>query len=227
MVAALGGIEAVRVVHRAAALLLLATGLVHFLDVAHHVFVRGGSLSMWPRAQDWRDLRDTVRFNFGRSGEPPRLGRYTFEEKIEYWALLWGTAIMAVTGFMLWNPIATARVLSGQFIPAALAAHAGEALLAVLSVIVWHGYGVHVRHFNRSMFTGTMTAAEMRAHHPLELEALTLGGGPDAPDPQVLARRFRRFLPAAVLLALVVVFGLYRFVTFEQTAIATVPPPPP
>ena len=98
------------------------------------------------------------------------MGRFTFEEKVEYWSLLWGTVIMVATGFALWNPIATARFLPGQWIPAALAAHGGEALLAVLAIVVWHGYGVHLRHFNRSMFTGSLSEAEMRQEHPLELE---------------------------------------------------------
>jgi cytochrome b subunit of formate dehydrogenase len=166
----------------------------------------------------------TLRFNFGRASSRPRGGRFTFEEKVEYWSLLWGTLIMVLTGFALWNPIATARFLPGQFIPAALAAHAGEALLAVLAVIVWHGYGVHVRHFNRSMFTGEMSEEEMREHHPLELEALQEGGGPPDPPPAVWRRRFAVFLPVAAVLTLLGVAALYWFVTFEATAITTVRP---
>ena len=116
---------------------------------------------------------------------------------------------MVATGFALWNPIATARFLPGQFIPAALAAHAGEALLAVLAVIVWHGYGVHIRHFNRSMFTGEMSEEEMREHHPLELEALQEGTAPQDPPPASRRRRLRFFLPVAGLLTLLCVVGLY------------------
>ena len=140
--------------------------------------------------------------------------------------MLWGTVIMVATGFALWNPIATARFLPGQFIPAALAAHAGEALLAVLAVIVWHGYGVHIRHFNRSMFTGEMSEEEMREHHPLELQEILEGRGPADPPSPTLRRRRLLFLPVAGLVTLLFVVGLYRFVTFEQTAIATVAPPP-
>jgi cytochrome b subunit of formate dehydrogenase len=227
LIALLGGIELTRLVHRGAAIVMMVAGLVHLLDVAYRFLVEGRPLSMWPGRQDVRDFVSTVRFNFGRASERPRLGRFSFEEKIEYWSLLWGTVIMVATGFALWNPIATARFLPGQFIPAALAAHAGEALLAVLAVIVWHGYGVHIRHFNRSMFTGEMSEQEMRAHHPLELEALLENRGPAEPPPLTLQRRRRLFLPVAALVTLLCVFGLYRFVTFEETAIATVTPPPP
>ncbi len=220
----MGGIEAVRIVHRAAAIVLMAASLYHVFDVAYRVLVRRRPLSMLPRYQDVVDAWQTVRYNLGRSGARPRMGRFTFEEKVEYWALMWGNVVMIATGFMLWNPIATAQALPGQVIPAALVAHGSEALLAVLAVIVWHGYGVHLRHFNRSMFTGSMTEAEMREEHPLELEATLSGRGPAEPEPPVLRRRRRLFLPVAAVLALVLLAGLYRFVTFEETAIPTLPP---
>jgi hypothetical protein len=46
-------------------------------------------------------------------------------------------------------------------IPAAKAVHGGEAVLAVLAIIIWHMYHVHVRTFNKSMFTGSLTKEEM------------------------------------------------------------------
>ncbi len=82
---------------------------------------------------------------------------------------------MIITGFMMWNPIATARFLPGDFIPAAKAAHGGEALLAVLAIIVWHMYGVHIKHFNKSMFTGKISEEEMLDEHPLELADIKAG----------------------------------------------------
>ena len=66
---------------------------------------------------------------------------------------------MALTGFMMWNPLATIKVLPGEFIPAAKTAHGAEAVLAVLAIIVWHMYGVHVKRFNKSMWTGKLTEA--------------------------------------------------------------------
>ncbi|MCS7039976.1 MAG: hypothetical protein NZP34_10260, partial [Caldilineales bacterium] len=75
---------------------------------------------------------------------------------MEYWAVIWGTAVMIITGFMLWNPITTTKFLPGSWIPAAKAAHGGEALLAFLAIIVWHVYNVHIKTFNRSMFTGKL-----------------------------------------------------------------------
>ena len=102
---------------------------------------------------------------------------------------------MIATGFMLWNPIATARLLPGEFIPAAQVVHGGEALLAILAVLVWHFYAVHLRQFNRSMFTGELSEEEMEHEHPLELERIKAGKAEAAADPAVLARR-RADLPA-------------------------------
>lgn len=219
----LGGIEAVRIAHRVAAVALMAATIVHLLDVAYLVFVEKARASMLPRVDDLRHAWQAVRYNLGLARGRPRMGRYTFEEKIEYWSLIWGTVLMIATGFMLWNPIATARLLPGQFIPAALVVHGGEAVLAVLAIVVWHGYGVHLRHFNRSMFTGTMSEGEMREEHPLELEELQAGRVPPPPEPAVRRRRRRLFIPVAAAALLALFAGLYAFVTFEQTAIPTVP----
>ena len=221
----LGGIEMVRILHRVAAVALMGATLVHLLDVAYRILVRGLPVSMRFGVKDVKDAWQTVRYNLGKAGERPRMGRFTFEEKVEYWSLLWGTVIMVITGFALWNPIATARFLPGQAIPAALAAHGGEALLAVLAIVVWHGYGVHLRHFNRSMFTGSLSEEEMRQEHPLELEerrADPTGGEWPA---EVQRRRRKWFLPAAAIFSLIFIVGVYVFVTFEQTALATVAPP--
>ena len=168
----MGGIEGVRVVHRWAATVLMLVTAYHLLAVVHRVLVRRVSLSMLPRYQDAVDALQAVRYNLGLAKARPRMDRFTWEEKVEYWSLIWGTVVMIATGFMLWNPVATARLFPGQWIPAAQVVHGGEALLAILAVLVWHFYSVHLRHFNRSMFTGRMTEHEMEEEHPLELERI-------------------------------------------------------
>ena len=153
----MGGLEAVRVVHRWAATALMLVTVYHLLSVAQRVLVRRVALSMLPRYQDALDAWRSVRYNLGLAGQRPRMDRFTWEEKLEYWSLIWGTIVMIATGFMLWNPIATARLLPGQWIPAAQVVHGGEALLAILAVLVWHFYAVHLRQFNRSMLTGRIS----------------------------------------------------------------------
>jgi len=223
LIDALGGIEWVRVIHRLSAVLLMLVTAFHLLAIVHRLWVRRVSLSMLPRFQDALDALQAVRYNLGLARSRPRMDRYTWEEKVEYWSLIWGTIVMIATGFMLWNPIATTRFLPGEFIPAAQVVHGGEALLAILAVLVWHFYSVHLRHFNRSMFTGEITEHEMIEEHPLELERLKAGPHGTA-DPAGVARRHRMFVPFACAVTALVVAGLYWFVTFEQTAITTLPP---
>jgi cytochrome b subunit of formate dehydrogenase len=218
----MGGLETVRIVHRWAATLLMVVAVYHLLAVAHKILVRRVSLSMLPGYRDVLDALQTVRYNLGLATERPRSDRYTWEEKVEYWSLVWGTVVMVVTGFMLWNPVATTRFLPGEWIPAAQVIHGGEALLAILAVLVWHFYSVHLRHFNRSMFTGKMYEPEMEEEHPLELERIRAGAD-ESSSPEALARRQRIFLPIALLVALVLLTGIYWFVTFEHTAITTLP----
>ncbi len=138
--------------------------------------------------------------------------------------MVWGTAVMGITGFMLWNPILTAQILPGQFIPAAKAAHGGEAILAVLAILVWHLYNVHIKMFNRSMFTGKMTRQQMEEEHAEELAEIEAGRSRPAPEPAAMRRRERLFLPVAILLAAISILGIVWFVSYETTAVATVPP---
>ena len=223
MIAAMGGIETVRLIHRAAAIVLMVGTIYHFLAIGYKLYVKRVSLTMLPSLQDAKDAIQTLGYNMRLVKYPPRMGRYAFGEKVEYWAVIWGTVIMVITGFMLWNPIATANFLPGQIIPAAKAAHGGEALLAMLSIITWHFYNVHVKQFNKSMFTGYISRHEMEEEHPAELEQIERGRAERRLDPEGVRRRRRVYMPIAATIAAVMLVGLFLFVTYEQTAIATVP----
>jgi cytochrome b subunit of formate dehydrogenase len=220
----LGGVETVRIVHRVAAGIMGLETVYHLGVVGYRLFVRRSRLTMMPGLEDGRAALQAVLHNLGLSRSRPMEGRYTFAEKAEYWALIWGTVIMGITGFVLWNPIATARILPGEFIPAAKAAHGGEAVLAVLAILVWHFYHVHVKMFNKSAFTGSLTEKEMAHEHPLELADIVAGTAERRVDPQGVARRQRVFIPIYGVLTIVMVAGLAYFLTFEETALATVSP---
>lgn len=219
----LGGIEMSRLIHRASAVVLMAVSIYHIVAVLYRVIVLRSPLNMLPTPLDFKHLFQDVMYYLGRRAHKANYGRYNYAEKAEYLAVVWGTLIMAITGFMMWNPIGTTRFLPGEFIPAAKAAHSGEALLAVLAIILWHFYHVHIRHFNKSMFTGKMTEEEMKEEHPGELAILKTGKVAQRPAPQVLRRRQRIFFPIAAVMTLALSVGLYEFVTLEQTALATIP----
>ncbi len=223
MIQLMGGIETTRQIHHVAAIVLMLETIYHGAVITYKIFVLRLPLTMLPGWQDVKDGLQALAHNLGLAPSLPRMGRYTFGEKFEYWAVMWGTVIMIITGFMLWNPIAATRFLPGQFIPAAKAAHGGEALLAVLAIITWHVYNVHIKHFNKSVFTGRISRHEMEVEHPLELAKIETGQAKRPVDPVALQRRQRLFIPVAVVISVILLSGLYFFVTFEQTAITTIP----
>lgn len=182
----LGGIETTRIIHHSAAVILMLEVVYHLGALGYRIFVRRTYLSMLPSISDVRAAIQALRHNLGFSKVRPQQGRFTFEEKAEYWAVVWGTLVMVITGFMMWNPIATTRFLPGDFVPAAKSAHGAEAILAVLAIIVWHIYHVHIRELNKSMFNGELTEEEMIEEHPLELADIKAGLSERPVDPAAL-----------------------------------------
>jgi len=132
----LGGIETVRIIHRLAAAVMMLGTIYHLGSVSYKLYVKRARPSLLLTLKDVRAAWETLLYNLGRRDSRPLEGRYTFGEKFEYWAFVWGAVIMSLTGFMLWNPISTTRFLPGVIIPAAKAAHSAEALLAVLAIII-------------------------------------------------------------------------------------------
>ncbi len=217
----LGGVENIRIIHRVAAVVLALVAIWHFGYNIYVWYVERKNPSMLPNAQDGFNAWKTLKYNLGWEKERPQQGFYTFEEKMEYWALIWGTLVMVMSGFFLWNPITAARYFPGQWIPAAKAAHGGEAMLAVLAIIVWHMYHVFIRTFNKSMYTGYMSHEEMKHEHPLALYEPP----PPKVDPAILKQRKNRFWIGYGIAATIWLIGVVWFVTSEQTATATIPEP--
>ncbi|HSJ86235.1 MAG TPA: cytochrome b/b6 domain-containing protein [Anaerolineales bacterium] len=218
----LGGIENLRAIHHIAAIVMMLGTAWHILVFGYLAYVRRTRFSMLPTIQDVKDGWQALMYNLGFAKTFPQMGRYTFEEKMEYWAFVWGAIVMSATGFMMWNPISTVKFLPGETIPAAKAAHGGEALLAVLAIIIWHMYGVHIKRLNKSMFTGKMSEEDMLHEHPLELADIKAGLADRPVDPVVLRQRQRAYFPVATVLAILMLGGIYGFVHAETTALTTV-----
>jgi cytochrome b subunit of formate dehydrogenase len=220
----LGGIDVTRRIHHFAAFMMMWVTVYHIISVLYRVIVLRVQWTMMPLLDDFTHLFQDIAYFLGFRKHRAYYGRYNYAEKVEYLAVVWGTIIMGLTGFMMWNPITTATYLPGETIPAAKAAHGGEAILAVLAIIIWHMYHVHLKRFNKSMFTGKITREEMKEEHPAELEMIETGTSWQKPSPDVIRRRQRTFIPVALVMALVLSWGVIRFVTIEpSTALTTVP----
>ncbi len=220
----LGGIENARWIHHTAAIVMMIVSIYHVVAVLYRLIVLRVPWTMAPVLADFKHLFEDVMYYFGQRKHKAYYGRYSYAEKVEYLAVVWGTIIMAVTGFMMWNPIVTTRILPGEAIPAAKAAHGGEALLAVLAIVIWHFYHVHLRHFNKSMFNGKLSEEEMAHEHPAELAQIKAGTAFQPPAPAILQRRKKVFLPIAAAFTLISSLGVVFFITAETTAIETVLP---
>jgi cytochrome b subunit of formate dehydrogenase len=175
----LGGVERLRLVHRAAAAVMIIDFAGHVALLAWWALRRRPGLkgmTLLPDLKDLRDLWQNLRYFTFASNERPRFGRFSYIEKFDYWAVFWGMFIMAGSGLVLWHPVGASRVLSGELIRIASIAHSDEALLAFLAITCWHFYNVHfnprVWPANTVWLKGTLTEEEMRHEHPLELERI-------------------------------------------------------
>lgn len=162
--------------HRIAAVALVCTSLYH----CYYIFFteRGKQLiqDLLPRWNDVTDALAVLKYNFGFSKTKPKFGRFSYIEKSEYWALVWGNVVMVTTGFILWFDNTFMGLLTKLGWDVSRAIHFYEAWLAFLAILVWHIYFVifnpDIYPMNLAWFKGTITEAEMADEHPLELEAL-------------------------------------------------------
>lgn len=177
MIGWMGGVETARVIHRIAAAILIVAFVYHVVRGLWLLLFKGASFDMWPRFKDVKDVVHNLAYFLGFKRSRPRFERFNYMEKFEYWALLWGTAVMVLTGLVLWFPIWTTRWLPGVIVPSSKELHSNEALLAVFAIVLWHLFNAHfnprVFPMNMSIFTGRIAKHEMMAEHALEYERKT------------------------------------------------------
>lgn len=171
-----GGPVGRALVHRTAALGLMGLGVYH---LAYMMFTDRGHkevMALIPRLSDARDAIEHMLYYLGRRKKGPRFGRFSYVEKFEYLAVVWGTFIMGTTGLLLWFEVQAMLVLPKWVLDICRIVHGYEALLAFLAIIIWHLYCVH---FNADVFPmsrvwldGKISEKDMKHHHPLEYEEI-------------------------------------------------------
>jgi cytochrome b subunit of formate dehydrogenase len=163
-------------VHRIAAVVMCLSGAWHLGYLALSKAGRAVFNDILPRWKDLSDMKHVLLHNLGLRKSKPLFGRFSYMEKIEYWALLWGSLVMSLTGFMLWFENTTIGLLTKLGFDISMTVHFYEAILATLAIIVWHFYFVifnpDVYPMNLAWLTGRMTEKEMAEEHPLELKRL-------------------------------------------------------
>jgi cytochrome b subunit of formate dehydrogenase/DnaJ-class molecular chaperone len=177
--------------HRAAAVVLIAATLYHFVHLAVNRRDRAFLRAILPKWQDASDLVGVSLFNLGLRREEPRFAKFNYAEKLEYWAFLWGTAIMTLSGFLLWINNFALRHFPKWVLDAATAVHWYEALLATFSILLWHFYMVIfdplVYPMDLTWLTGKASAEHYRHSRPKYFRFLekSAASGQQAKESQV------------------------------------------
>ena len=166
--------------HRVCAVVMVIASLYH---LATTIFTRRGRAELvefTPRLRDFDHLRQNVLFFIGRRTERPHFGRFGYVEKVEYWALVWGTGVMVVTGFILWFKTASLSIMPLWLYNVFGVVHRYEAILAVLAIVIWHFYHVMVNPDEAPLSTvwidGQIPVEELKERHPAEYERLVACG---------------------------------------------------
>lgn len=148
-------------IHRIAAIVMVTAFVGHFIHLAVARDARACLRRMWPNRHDVRELRERLSWYFGKRVEMPRSPALSYIEKAEYLALMWGTAVMALTGFLLWFESLTLKWLPKWVLDISTVVHFYEAVLATLAILVWHFYFVIFDPLVYPMDTAWLTGREV------------------------------------------------------------------
>jgi len=162
--------------HRVAGVVLMGAGFYHLIYAALTRDGRRLVTSLAPGPKDAFDAWGTMLYYLGLRKEKPKFGRFSYAEKAEYWALVWGTAIMALTGVMMWAKVWVGNLLARWWVDVATSIHFYEAILATLAIVVWHLYQVFFDPdsypMNWAWWNGKMPLKHYREEHALDTETI-------------------------------------------------------
>ena len=169
-------------IHRTAGVVLIGMGIYHLCYLAALKEGRRLIRDLTPRPNDAFDAWKTMLYYLGLRSEKPHFGRFSYAEKTEYWALVWGTALMGLTGIMIWAKVWVGDLLARWWVDIATAIHFYEAILATLAIVVWHLYQVFfdpdIYPMNWTWLDGTMSVERYKNEHALDRETLAEASGP-------------------------------------------------
>ncbi len=164
-------------IHRIAAVVLIGVSIYHLFEAILSQHGRKLVRDLLPTLDDIQGAWQNIAYYLGLSSRKPEFPRFNYAEKAEYWALVWGMVVMAVTGVMLWAKVFVGNYMARWWLDVATAIHFYEAILATLAIVVWHFYQVFldpdVYPMNWAWWDGKMTVHHYREEHGLDSGTLT------------------------------------------------------
>jgi cytochrome b subunit of formate dehydrogenase len=158
-----------RLIHRILALVLVS---VSFYHTWYLLFTKRGKEilhSLIPQISDIKDAFANIAYYLGIRKEKPIFDTFDYTQKAEYWALIWGTILMGITGFVLWFPAIATSWLPAWVVRVCETVHFYEAILAVSAIVIWHWFFViflpKEYPMNWVWLTGKMDYQEWKEHH--------------------------------------------------------------
>lgn len=163
--------------------------------------------SLVPTWTDIKDVWQNFRW-FLYLGPQPKMDRWTYWEKFDYWAVFWGVAIIGVSGLVMAAPVFFTRLVPGIWLNVALVVHSEEAILATGFIFIFHFFHNHLRPekfpIDVSILTGRVPLERFKEERPLQYERLVREG---ALERSIVPP------PSAFLTTVSVIFGLAVVVT--------------
>ena len=160
------------IIHRIAGVTVTLVCLYHLVYVVVAAEGKSWFRDMLPCLKDAVDAVQNVGYMLGLRKARPKMDRFTYLEKLEYFSVYFGMFIVIVTGIMMW----TEWLWPKFYLDVADAFHLGEATLAALAIIVGHIFSVHyhphVYPMNKAFIDGKISETIMKEEHPLWLERL-------------------------------------------------------
>lgn len=157
-------------IHRVAGVTVTAICIYHICYLLLTSEGRSWIGDMRPGFGDLKNAYKNVVFMLGLSAERPKLDRFTYIEKLEYFSVWFGMFIVITTGIMMW----TEYLWPKFYLDVANAFHLGEATLAALAIIVGHIFSVHynphVYPMNKAFIDGQIGESLMKEEHQLWYE---------------------------------------------------------
>jgi formate dehydrogenase gamma subunit len=184
----LEGAQSVRsLIHRSAALIFLAAAVAHLVSLIVSRRLRQHWKALLPRRNDVREALAGFAHSLGLGPEHPVRSPYGYVEKAEYWALIWGSVVMAATGLLLWANNIALKFFPKIWLDLATLIHFYEAILAGGAIVIWHFYSTvfdpDVYPLDTAFLTGF--SVKMESTHSREHST---GQGQAGPEPKGGAR---------------------------------------